>query len=656
MLCCAPVAQAQDNCIVSGFLFKADGSPAASTQLNVISVIPSGSSSLLTPIALLTDASGFTTFTAPRLSVVWIAGTALGFAVSGDVAIAIPDGESASLNLLAQSARPPVSGFNLSSGLNPTLSLSLQDFGINLTAAPAAASTTVDSFNGRSGAVNLTSADITTALNFTPLDPRSVVGAVNASSAQIDDARVSSNVVRRNIANLFAAPQTFTDVTIGNALFLGAADAKLYRSGASALRTNASMLVDGALGVGSSNLAYPFSVRGSSAWSWNRAARFEAAANIDGGGAILDVSATGMPYGVRLYGGRWSLGDSGGRLVGLNSAGSERAWLHLNGEKGSMAFNTLGVDRINVDASGNVGINTTAQAPSTILDVNGGDLRGLRLAPRSVPGPPSSGPWSSGTMIVDSKGVLHVCVASGSPGLWRSLNPTTDTSFSTLTLLKPDKNLQTTPITFQTNETGAGNFYIGMGSSPNPHGVRRDQVLTWGYNQTAGAGGRVLLAEHALAYRIENYWTPNAGTQATESHLVYINRAGVTKRVQSLYIDLNTDAISNDVTSDYSSWTTGAGVVNFLLTPGLARLLNRTYLASDTNNYPFLVQKKSGTANAFGTLIYMNDADRLVLGGQGTVGLKIDSESVTPAITGTRFLCISTQGVVTSSTTLCSGT
>ena len=67
---------------------------------------------------------------------------------------------------------------------------------------------------------------------------------------------------------------------------------------------------------------------------------------------------------------------------------------------------------------------------------------------------------------------------------------TLDPQVNSLTVLKPDNTAPTTPITFQTNENGAGNFYFGMGSSPNPFGFRQDQVLTWGYNQLPGASDR----------------------------------------------------------------------------------------------------------------------------------------------------------------------
>jgi len=136
-LCCAGILQAQTtDCMVMGYLFSPDGSPAAMAQLNVISVVKNGASSVLTPIVLTTDANGFASFAAPRLSTVWISAKALGLSTAGDVAILIPDADSAALDVLAQSAKPPVSGFSLTSGTSPTLALSLQDFGINLNAGP----------------------------------------------------------------------------------------------------------------------------------------------------------------------------------------------------------------------------------------------------------------------------------------------------------------------------------------------------------------------------------------------------------------------------------------------------------------------------------------------------------------------------------------
>ena len=655
-VCCSGILKAQTtDCLVSGYLFNADGSLALQAQANVITVVNSGSSFILTPIVLTTDATGFTSLAAPRLATVWIAATALGLTGAGDVAILIPDADSGTLDVLRQSAKPPVSGFNLTSGSSPTLALSLKDFRINLNAGPTALPTTVESFNGRSGAVALTSSDISSALNFVPLDPATVVGAVNASSAVIDDARLPSAVVRQNSTNVFTAPQTFSSrvqvtgvsgpgntavtiqkgtgassaldvkldgtgkalrfyspyetqartyfnddgmlhtngwmtisgtfhgtgdgyaidpptqdpfmlgiwsdvggpalqvrsslaegsylfsgldeygkytfsveasgalrwgastraaidtnlyrigaailrtdgafstggaasiggsatvtgnlavtsgvlslgdaqltrvapgvvsssgsflvngplnvgaadtqlyrqsagiirtdgsLSVGNTLFFGATDTVLYRNGATSLRTNGSMVLDGKLGIGGVNTQYPFWVFGSSSIAWNKSARFESGANANGSGAILEVAPSEALFGARLYGGRWGSLDRGARLVGVNSIGQENAWVHVNSESSSIALSTAGIDRLTVRSNGSVGVNTASPVADAALDVSGGDTKGFRIAPRSVPGPPVTGGWSVGTIIIDSTGVVYICVQSGAPGTWQKI-------------------------------------------------------------------------------------------------------------------------------------------------------------------------------------------------------------------------------------------
>jgi len=59
-----------------------------------------------------------------------------------------------------------------------------------------------------------------------------------------------------------------------------------------------------------------------------------------------------------------------------------------------------------------------APALNAVLDINGGDTRGLRLRPRSTPGAPDTGTWHTGTIILDSAGDLFICTAPGSPGTW----------------------------------------------------------------------------------------------------------------------------------------------------------------------------------------------------------------------------------------------
>jgi hypothetical protein len=142
---------------------------------------------------------------------------------------------------------------------------------------------------------------------------------------------------------------------------------------------------------------------------------------VNGGGAVFELFPQTMPFGARLYGGRWSSTDRGARLAGRDQLGRENAWVHVNAEGASVALSTAGADRLTVKSNGNVGINTTTPANDAILEVKGGDTKGFRITPRSVPGSPVSGAWSAGTIIVDSTGGVYICVAAGTPGTWHRL-------------------------------------------------------------------------------------------------------------------------------------------------------------------------------------------------------------------------------------------
>jgi hypothetical protein len=427
---------AQASCSVSGYLFNTDGSPNALGQASVISVVSDGSSFVLTPMTLTTDASGFTIFTVPRKSTVWIAGAALGLFATGDVGILIPDEATASLEVLRQSARPPVSGVSLTTGDSPSLAIWLRDFGINLRAplngrartGPAHTQDSwsppvVESFNGRSGVVRLTSSDVTAALTYTPLDPGNVIGAVNASSDQIDSARLSADVVRRNIANMFSAPQTFSkglQVSGSAQTLVATSDTDMMQffrwnppagwelgarvNSQGALYTNAWMTISGTGNAFTHPSADPFML---GIWS--------------------DVDSTAMQ--VRGSG----LGNSS-LFSGLNGAGDYTFSLEEDGTLLWGASNTrasLLADGTNLrrlapatlmtDSTflvrGNVGIGTTT--PSEKLDVNGGIHTSGNVSGdvfTTDPSPPPPGEWKL-YAIDDGTGSPQLCVlfATGPP-------------------------------------------------------------------------------------------------------------------------------------------------------------------------------------------------------------------------------------------------
>jgi len=76
------------------------------------------------------------------------------------------------------------------------------------------------------------------------------------------------------------------------------------------------------------------------------------------------------------------------------------------------------VDEVNGKAG--VGV---VPAGSALLDVNGGDTRGLRLRPRSTLGAPATGTWRKGTLILDSAADLFICTVPGTPGTWKKIGP-----------------------------------------------------------------------------------------------------------------------------------------------------------------------------------------------------------------------------------------
>jgi hypothetical protein len=105
-------------------------------SLAAVQVERNGPSFVITPIVLVTDATGWTTFSAPQGATVWIVATALGLTTAGDVGVLVPTADTADLSVLALSARPPISGLTVLPGANPVMSLSLPDFGVSLSAVP----------------------------------------------------------------------------------------------------------------------------------------------------------------------------------------------------------------------------------------------------------------------------------------------------------------------------------------------------------------------------------------------------------------------------------------------------------------------------------------------------------------------------------------
>jgi cyclophilin family peptidyl-prolyl cis-trans isomerase len=136
----------------------------------------------------------------------------------------------------------------------------------------------------------------------------------------------------------------------------------------------------------------------------------------------LDVNVSGTTASLRL------------RTVGSNGAAAKaRIAIKASGLEtfvNSTATAVAAVPALTVSGNavdeliGNAGIGV-APAGNAALDINGGDTRGLRLRVRTTAGPPTTGTWSKGTMILDKDGNLYICIADspiGTPaGTWKKV-------------------------------------------------------------------------------------------------------------------------------------------------------------------------------------------------------------------------------------------
>lgn len=164
--------QAQTDCVVSGRVFRSDGTPAANETVTVVKVEQNGTVVTSTSTDYQSDLNGFVTFSVPRNSSAWIQGNNVnGFNVLGGVPLSIPDAPTASLENLWQ----------LLDG--------------------------VTSFNGRAGDVTLSTNDIVSALGYNPVSPASIISTINSSTeaATIADNFLSANVPRLSTPNSFQA-------------------------------------------------------------------------------------------------------------------------------------------------------------------------------------------------------------------------------------------------------------------------------------------------------------------------------------------------------------------------------------------------------------------------------------------------------------------
>jgi hypothetical protein len=132
--------------------------------------------------------------------------------------------------------------------------------------------------------------------------------------------------------------------------------------------------------------------------------------------------------------------------------------------------------------------------------------------------------------------------------------------------------------------------------------------------------------------------TTGTGFGALSSDRVFLSRAG------TYQILFDAAGVHLDGSKGYASSATGFGSAADV---NMSRIAASTYAIGNGTAADFSGTLKLTTLQGGATLTLNNASS-------GT--LTFGANAVTPASTGTRYLCISTAGVVTSSASACSGT
>jgi hypothetical protein len=152
-----------------------------------------------------------------------------------------------------------------------------------------------------------------------------------------------------------------------------------------------------------------------------------ATSHADGYAGVYGSGATGTANGVVAE------SENGDGLVALASS-SNKAAVRATSEGSASAVIGKSVSGYGVDGSSDLNHGVVGRAAvegkaaiwgrATGNAVGGlfeGGAAAVRLVPRSVGGPPTSGSHQRGELVVDSNGVLYFCKTDGTPGVWKKV-------------------------------------------------------------------------------------------------------------------------------------------------------------------------------------------------------------------------------------------
>ena len=143
---------------------------------------------------------------------------------------------------------------------------------------------------------------------------------------------------------------------------------------------------------------------------------------------VLGAAAAGLVGGAAARPDRALAADGSQLTLGQPNTSTATTHLTNNGaltNDGALVVDATAADWALEGSSGQIGV--VGNGFIGVMgsgDVGGffsGNLAAISLQPQADPGPPASGDFSIGDMLVDANGALYLCTVAGNPGTWSKL-------------------------------------------------------------------------------------------------------------------------------------------------------------------------------------------------------------------------------------------
>lgn len=179
--------------------------------------------------------------------------------------------------------------------------------------------------------------------------------------------------------------------------------------------------------------------------------------------------------------------------------------------------------------------------------------------------------------------------------------------------------------TLDTTSTVATKFNTCWSRWPNPWDATRDNhVYIMGWNKSPG-GGPENVNDDAFGLHFEQYWLNKPGHGLMEFHLDWWQaRTRTSLRPFTMALDRADGTVEAGWNVHKMSFYVmdGTGAQWMILAPGSISLLRSSVLRHGTNNTPFLAQLNAAK-DAYVSMVYLDDQDRVVIGPSGKAQLKV---------------------------------